>query len=129
MNINKDKNNNNDNVMPDIINGANNNDFEEIDAALARDVDLINFQTDMTGLAALHIAAGNGNHRMVDHLLSKSGVNPSITDKFGRDPLGMAIDIGHKGIIESLSKRLYPKSFAAIDDPDSSVVSFRPPQP
>ncbi len=105
-----------------IIRGADENNYNLVDAAIRENPKAIIFQDAATGLSALHVAAGDGNFSMFQYLLSIEGADPTLRDKFNRDPLEMAIAIGHKGIIESLSKRLYPKSFTAGENPQGETV-------
>jgi len=112
-----------------IITGADNDDYNEVNAALDEDPNAIRYQDAETGMTAVHVAAGDGNLKMVNHLLAVPGVDIAITDKFNRDPLEMAIAVGHKGIIEELSRQMYPKSFSDSGTGPASVVSIFPPKP
>lgn len=94
-----------------ILRGAENNDFVEVDSAIAENPHSINFQHELSGLTALHIASGDGNYSMSKHLLSQKFIDVTIRDWMGRDALDLATAIGHKGIIEEISKIMYPKSF------------------
>jgi len=43
-------------------------------------------------------------------LLERNDVNPTICDKGGRDPLSLAVKLGHQEIVEILRERndIYP---------------------
>ena len=113
----------------DIIAGADEGDFGEVDAALDENPKAISFQEPSVGLTALHVAAADGNLDMVNHLLSKPGVNPNIVDKFGRQALDMAIYIGHDGVIEVLSRHMYPRSFNHLENGSASQPFRLIPKP
>lgn len=68
----------------DIIARALENDFEGVDEILADNPHAINSQRPRTGITALMAAAGGGLSAMVDHLLSKPGIDTEIRDGFGK---------------------------------------------
>lgn len=76
-----------DGIDGDIVDFALRNDFLGVDRILANDPKQINAQRDESGVSALMAASGRGMERMVRHLLSKEGVDTSITDNFGKDAL------------------------------------------
>lgn len=89
---------------PDIIRGAINNDMAEVQAALKKDPADINKTHPNYGMTALHYAAGLGNASMVSFLLDQDGVNVLYRDRWGRDPLDVAINSGKPECIDSLFK-------------------------
>ncbi|MEJ0017585.1 MAG: ankyrin repeat domain-containing protein [Acetobacteraceae bacterium] len=97
--------------MHDIILGAETDDYIEVDLAVAENAAAIVQREPTTGMTALHIAAGDGNLKMVRHLLAFPGVDLTIVDQFGRDPIDMATNIGNTEIVELLSRVLYPSCY------------------
>lgn len=91
-----------DNLEPDIIRGARNNDISEVRAALELNAEDINKADYAFGLTALHYAAAKGNPSMVDFLLLQNGVDITIKDRWGRDALDAAIDAGNQDCIDKL---------------------------
>lgn len=71
----------------DIIQCALTNNFEGVDRALAADPRAINAQRSGSGITALMAASGRGLERMVEYLLSKDGVDVSISDDFCREAI------------------------------------------
>ena len=74
----------------DIIECALRNDFDGVDNALQANTENINTQDFITEITALMAASGSGLHAMVDHLLSKPGINLDLRDSFGKDALDHA---------------------------------------
>ena len=97
-----------------IIFAALHGNLAEVDRAAAVDRRAINFQEPESGVTALHVAAGNGDVALTRHLLMKPGIDVAIKDRFGRDALDLAIEINADEIVELLSRKLYPKSFARL---------------
>lgn len=89
----------------DILKGAYDNDHGEVSAALAESPACINAQSQAEGLTALHIAAALGNQSMVELLLKQPLVDVTVKDRFGRDPLDIAITTGHPAVIKALFAR------------------------
>lgn len=88
----------------DIIRGADNNDFGEVMAALNENADDITKTDANHRMTALHYAAGKGNSSMVDYLLEQPGVDTSLRDVWGRDPLDVAIIAGNPRCVNALFK-------------------------
>jgi ankyrin repeat protein len=91
-----------DGVDPDIIRGAYYNDTSEVIAALKLNWHNITNQDTESGMSALHYAAAKGNLSMVSLLLDQKGVDLSLKDKWDRDPLDVAILVGHQKIIDDM---------------------------
>ena len=84
--------------VPNIIRGATNGDLEEIKEALRRDPACINEVDPEIGVTALHIAAFDGNFKLVDFLCAQPGVDAYVYDKLGRTQWFAAHSIGRDDI-------------------------------
>lgn len=119
------------NDKPNIIRGAMSADFDQVKAALEENPACITEADPVTGLTALHIAAGEGNGAMVDLLCSQPGYDLSIQDAWGRQPPYMAIAIGRHDIIERMMRdidTLHRRNEGYVPD-DSNVTPLRPRRP
>lgn len=94
---------------PDIIRGAKNNDFLEVEAALELDPSSITQVDLVTGMTAAHYAAALGNMSMVEYLAAREGVELRAKDKSGRDVLDTAIECGHSHMVDLLFLRMFPQ--------------------
>lgn len=90
----------------DIIECALSNDFRGVDDALEVDRRLINARRAGSGITPLMAASGRGLNKMVDHLLSKEGVDIRVIDEFGKS----AFDHGRlfPNVVSSLVKHAHP---------------------
>lgn len=101
-----------------IITGAEFNDMEIVKQALLHDPHLVNSRHPRSGVTALHIAAANRNLSMVSFLVEQPGINLTSVDRFGRDALDLAINVGDRRIIDLLSRMMFPKTAAlGVIDP------------
>jgi ankyrin repeat protein len=112
-------------MEPDIIRGALNNDLDEVQAALDRNPRDINKQHDYFEYTALHIAASRGNMLMVDLLLKESRLRWGIRDRWGRDPLDVAILAGHPGVTSAITT-YRARKLGLVGPARTSVI---PPKP
>lgn len=94
---------------PDIIRGAKNNDFLEVEAALKLEPSSITKIDLVTGMTAAHYAAALGNFSMVEFLAAREGVDLYAKDKFERDVLDAAIECGHQKLVDFLFVRMFPQ--------------------
>ena len=75
----------------DIVAYALNNNFDGVDAVLASDPEMINARKEESGITALMAASGRGLEEMVNHLLSKPGIEYDLVDDKGRTALNHAV--------------------------------------
>ena len=64
----------------------------------------VNYQSPHDLMTALHIAAGNGDHEMVDFLVNKRNADVTLKDKHGRTAAVVAIDCGNTEIADRLTE-------------------------
>lgn len=121
-----------------IIRGAENNDLDEVQKALAADYSAIGDIDEVSGATALHIAAADGNLPMVRYLIEQRGCRLSAEDKAGRNPAFLAFVIGREDIVDIICKKMADELSQDFSDlrrrrvnPGSGeVVDFsKPPKP
>ncbi|PCJ82178.1 MAG: hypothetical protein COA52_20260 [Hyphomicrobiales bacterium] len=112
-----------DGLDPDIIRGAKNNDISEVRAALKIDWKVITKRDLTFKMSALHYAAARGNSSMVSFLLEQKGADINLKDRWGRDPLDVAILSGNQDIIDDMFK------FRHGEEPDENDPEPEPPLP
>lgn len=61
-----------------------------------------------------------GNEALVQHLLSKEGVNENLKDASGRTPLSWAAEGGHKEVVFFLLEKLREKAYNGVDLHDNN---------
>ena len=89
---------------PNLIRGAKNNDLGEVKRAVHQRRDTLNKVEADTGFSALHYAVARGNLRIVTFLLEQDDIDLRIADIHNREPLDLAVDVGHQGIVVALLK-------------------------
>lgn len=65
-------------------------------------------------------ASKKGNEALVQHLLSKEGVNENLKDASGRTPLSWAAEGGHKEVVFLLLEKLRENAYKGIDLHDNN---------
>ncbi|OXT01635.1 hypothetical protein B7H23_01295 [Notoacmeibacter marinus] len=104
-------------VNADIIRGAMHNDISEVRAALENGKN-INEQDRIHGLTALHHAAVRGNYSMTTYLLTQAEIDISLKDRWGRDPLDVAILTGCQPVIDQMFRF---RETGESEDPETSA--------
>ncbi len=110
----------------DIISATRNNDTEEVIAALEDNPDCI-LDTDRNEMNALHWAAANNNYEISNILFKALGIERirEIKDRFGREPMKLAIANGHDALTELYFQNIFPEVYEH-DDPYNSDDTTTP---
>lgn len=98
----------------DIIECAFTGDIDGVDRELSKDPRLINARRFGTGVTPLMAAAASGLRGMVDHLLTKDGLDPRMKDNFGHDALSHARH--WPDIVGKITTHMYPNAKWAEPD-------------
>lgn len=112
-----------------IIDSVYKNDVAEVSSSLKRDWRKVNSVEEKTGMSLLHIATALGNLTMADFLIRQRGIRLEVRDKLNRDPLDLAILVGHPGIIDLLFKKRQGISRYRREHPPErpgDVIPFKP---
>lgn len=86
----------------ELIRHAEAGDLEKMRAALASGA-VVNTRDRRTGITALHAAAAGGHLAAVELLLEVQGIDPSISDRFGRSALDLALVAPYDSIVKVLT--------------------------
>jgi ankyrin repeat protein len=84
-----------------LISAAQQNNLENLRAAIATSGVQLDDNSSLGGMSALHWAAKNGNAEMVAMLL-EAGADPTVTSRVGKTPLTMAAESGQMEVLKTL---------------------------
>lgn len=107
-----------------IVEGAMNNDLEEVELALQENPGCIN-ASDKAGLTALHWAASNNNYTLCEYLFQQQKVraNPMLKDIRGRSAMDHAIGIGSDSIINLFYSHILPPDIGSDEKPSAKIIT------
>jgi hypothetical protein len=114
---------------PDIIRGTQEDNLEEVEAALEKNPDCI-YQCDPKGMNALHWAGATGNVRIATVLFAAKNSDKirEAKDIFGREPMKLAIESGNDALAELYFQNIFPEVYEQ-DAPynlEKKIIPFTP---